>query len=116
RARRGSARAEILTMRRAIAGLSPELACRALARGLAVGRVADQPCGQFAAALAERDAILLDQDNLASINRQDHRGPHIPGPPGVFPASTALRLDELARPFDLFGSFGIGGEGAFGHN
>src|SRR5690606_11689782 len=95
--------AQLLPVRRMIAGLFFEFARRAFERVLTVGLVADQARWQFEAELAERNAKLLDQDRLTGVDRQHHCRAHAPWAAGVLPAPATLRLDELARPFDLLG-------------
>src|SRR5690606_36556558 len=107
--------AEILPMGGTIAGLFLELADRAFDRTLAGLFVADQPRGQLQAELAERHAVLLDQDDLARVDRQDHGGAHVARAAVIYPASAAPGLDEAAGPFDLFGGVGVGGKGAVSH-
>src|SRR5690606_10486896 len=69
--------AEFLPVRRAITGLFLQFARRALDRILAVGLVADQAGRKLKAELAERHPILLDQDRLPGIDREDHGGSHV---------------------------------------
>src|SRR5690606_1233535 len=95
---RGVELAELFPVRGAITGLFLELADRALDRVLAGGFVTDEASRKLEAELAERDAVLLDQDHFAVVDRQDHRRAHPSGAAGILPAAAPPGLDELAGP------------------
>src|SRR4051812_7878691 len=68
--------------------------------------VADQPCGELEAALAERHAVLVDQqDMVVLVDRDDHRRLDPVGAGDELPFALALGLDPLAFPGDLDGFF-----------
>ena len=71
--------------------------------------IADQTGGQLEAALAERHAVLLDQQDMAVVDREDHRRADAACAADVFPPAALLGGDELALPDDLFGRVALVG-------
>src|SRR4051812_44460204 len=93
--------AEIDHMLRAIAGLLLELADRGGLDRLPGGLVADQARRQLDAAGADRHPILLDEDHIPLVDRQDHRRGDVAGAGDIFPRPLLGDPDIFAFPDGL---------------
>src|SRR5688500_7919490 len=104
---RGEVAAEVDHALGAIAGLLLELADRGGRRLLAIDIVADQPGGQLEARAAERHPILLDEQDMAVVDGEDHRRADAARARHIFPFAAPLDGDEPPLPGDVLGLVGF---------